>query len=74
VEEWGSSVSDTVKLGYAAFSNISYEGEWDTGISREEWDEMTDNEREEEITQIVFNDIDVWVKDVGEGRGRVTPD
>jgi hypothetical protein len=74
VEEWGSSVSDTVKLGYTAFSNISYEGEWDTGISREEWDEMTDNEREEEITQIVFNDIDVWVKDVGEGRGRVTPD
>lgn len=42
----------TVKIGYSAFSNISFRGIWDTGIERAEWDEMPEKEHNE-----IFNEI-----------------
>lgn len=52
-------MSDTVKMHYSAFSNISYHGEWDTCIDRQDWNEMSDTEKQEVIIQLVFEDIDV---------------
>lgn len=47
-------MSDTVKVRYSSGKNITFEGELDTHISREEWDEMTDKEKDE-----VYDDM-VW--------------
>lgn len=40
----------TVKLQYSSWENITFRGEIDTGIDREDWDQMTDSEKDEVYT------------------------
>jgi hypothetical protein len=49
----------TVKLQYAATSNISFHGVWDTGVEREEWNEMSEEERDGFYEEAVFSLIDI---------------
>lgn len=53
-------MADTVKLGYSSMRNISFKGVIDTEVSREQWDEMTDAEKDEEITDALFYLVDIW--------------
>jgi len=52
---------DTVKLGYSAPSNSSFEGVWDTGFTRAEWDKMSEKERDQELADALFALVDIWV-------------
>lgn len=54
----------TVKLGYASMKNISFKGEVDTRIPQEDWDEMTEQEKDGAISDIAADLVDIWV--VGE--------
>ena len=55
-------MSDTVKLRYSAASNISFHGKYDTGITREDWDEMSWSERDDVITDALYYLVDIdWV-------------
>lgn len=49
-----------VVLKMSAFSNITYRNEYETGYTKEEWDELSDKRRDDIITEAVFEDIDVW--------------
>lgn len=53
----------TVKLGYESSSNITFHGEIDTGYTREEWDDLTEADRREHLTDAVFELVDIYVKD-----------
>lgn len=56
-------MSDTVKLSYAASSNITFRGDYDTGYTREEWDDLTAPEQNEVITDALYYLVDIWVED-----------
>ncbi|MFC3504431.1 hypothetical protein ACFOOK_26165 [Micromonospora krabiensis] len=53
----------SVVLKFSAFSNITYGYEYDTGYSRDEWNSMTDTQRDWEMNQALWNDIDCWDED-----------
>lgn len=55
-------MSDTVKFGYGAASNITFHGTYDTGIEREDWDEMSNDERESVETQALYDLVELWVE------------
>jgi len=52
-------MSDTVKLHYAAASNITFHGQYDTGISQEEWDEMSYEEQDAVTTQALYDLVEI---------------
>ena len=49
----------TVKLRYSASSNITFHGEIDTQIERQEWEEMSQKEQDEIISDVLFELIDI---------------
>lgn len=53
-----------VVLKFSAFSNITYNNEYDTGRTREEWDALTESQRDAIIDEAVWSDIDCWDEDV----------
>lgn len=53
-------MEDTIKLRYSASSNITFRGEIDTGISREEWGEMSEEEQAEVIQDVAAELVDIW--------------
>jgi hypothetical protein len=64
VKENSSPTSyQTDKLGYASSSNISFNGKWDTGIEREEWDEMSDHEKAAVENECIWELVDIWVEE-----------
>lgn len=56
-------MSDTVRLGYSSSKNISFNGQVDTGISWDEWNEMTSAEQEEEMQTQLNELVEMWVED-----------
>jgi hypothetical protein len=58
------SSEETIRFGYASSKNISFRGEVDTGITREDWAEMSDAEKDEAVNEAVAELVEVWV--VGE--------
>ncbi len=54
-------MSDTIKFGYSASSNISFNGEIDTGITREEWAQMSEKEQDQEMDQAIYGLVDIYV-------------
>lgn len=52
-----------VILKMTAMSNITYNNEYDTGITVEEWAEMTPEERVEVMQEALWDDIDVTPTD-----------
>lgn len=57
----------TVKLRYDSSSNITFHGEVDTGIEREEWEEMTENMKIDAISEELFNLVDIYEIEEDEG-------
>lgn len=56
-------MSDTIKFGYSASSNITFRGEIDTGITREEWEAMSKKEQEQELDEAIYGLVDIYVMD-----------
>lgn len=56
------SEEKTVVLKFAASSNVSYRYEYDTGLTREEWDELPDIEQQDYFEEAIWGDIDGWVE------------
>lgn len=48
---------DPVILEYSSSTNISFHGETAVGITWSEWREMSDTEKNEAITDVVFNGL-----------------
>lgn len=53
----------TVRFGYSASSNISFHGEIETGITREDWEAMSEAERDREMDEAIYGLVDIYVKD-----------
>jgi hypothetical protein len=51
---------ETVVLNYAALSNITFHGKWDTGIPRSEWEEMTMEEQDQVFTNALYEIVEIW--------------
>lgn len=50
----------TVVLKFSAWSNISYDYSFDTGLTREEWDDLSGKDQEDYYHEAIWNDIDGW--------------
>lgn len=50
----------TVVLKFSAFSNISYRYEYDTMLTREEWNELSDEDQQAIYNEAIWNDIDYF--------------
>lgn len=55
-------MSETIKITYSAPSNITFRGEIDTDISREEWAEMSQKEQAEVIDDRIGELLDIGIK------------
>lgn len=53
----------TVKLRYESNKNITFHGEIDTQISREDWDEYSEDTQRDVIQEFLNDLVDVWVVD-----------
>lgn len=53
-------MEDYVVFKYAAPSNVSFMGEYETCIPREEWNEMTDEEKQEAFFDVAFELVEIW--------------
>lgn len=54
-------MNETVKLGVQSHINIGFDHVLDTGMPRDEWDELTADERNSCISDAVWDILDVWV-------------
>ncbi len=52
-----------VILKMCAYSNISYNNEYETGISIEEWAEMSKHDRDDVMVQAMWEDIEIVASD-----------
>jgi hypothetical protein len=52
---------EQVKLGYSSPQNSSFEGEIQTGYSREEWDSLSAGAKDEIIDSELYDLVDIWV-------------
>lgn len=49
-----------VRLKYSSWKNVSFHGTLDTGIDREEWDEMGPQEKEEVFNENLNRLVDIY--------------
>ncbi len=56
-------MSAEVVLVFTAFSNISYRHTYETGMTRDEWDALSDKERGDIYDEAVWSDIEVVDED-----------
>lgn len=55
-------MSDKVILTYSASSNISFRGEVELDITREEWNAMPREEQDQVVAEELSNLVDIGVK------------
>jgi AAA+ ATPase superfamily predicted ATPase len=53
------SENDMVTFSYSSMKNVSFQGEVETGITVGEWDEMSERERNEVVSDVVHNLVEV---------------
>jgi len=56
-------MSKNVLVKIASHANITFHEEEDTGYTREEWAELTQEEQDSVVDECVFSAIDVWIDD-----------
>lgn len=54
------SEDKTVRLGYASSSNISFSGTLDTGVTRADWDEMSEKDRADTRDELLYELVDLF--------------
>lgn len=56
-------MSNTVEIHLASSMNISFRHSLDTGVTREDWDEMSDEEQVEFVVDLIFESgaVEWWV-------------
>lgn len=56
-----------IKINYSAGSNISYRGTWELDIDDQEWEEMSEKQRQDTIDDFaaeeLFNDVEWHVSE-----------
>jgi hypothetical protein len=55
-------MDETIKLTYSAPSNITFHGEIDTGISPQDWAEMSQENQNEVIQEYVNELVNIGIK------------
>ena len=55
-----TSKEKTVVLKFSAWSNISYNYSYDTMLTREEWNGLSDEEINATYNEAIWNDIEGW--------------
>lgn len=53
-------MSDEVKIGYASSSNVTFHGELETGMTRQEWEELGEEGQKELMEEMVWELIEMW--------------
>lgn len=53
----------TVKFRYSSWQNISFKGLIDSGVDREDWNEMTDQEQRDVEYEVMNRLVDLEVED-----------
>lgn len=56
-----------IQFGYDSSENVSFHGVVESDIEDSEWDEMTQEEQTEEMTQALWELVDMYVIRNGEG-------
>lgn len=56
-------MSDTVLIHYCASSNSHFNGVIDTGITKSDWAEMSEEQRDRAVDDEIYNLIDISVED-----------
>lgn len=56
-------MQDEQILAYASSKNITFRGELNTGMTKQEWQALSDAERDEVVTQMVWELVQIWEKD-----------
>lgn len=54
------SEDKTVRLGYSSSSNISFSGTLDTGVTRADWDEMSEKDRADTRDELLYELVDLF--------------
>lgn len=54
------SEEKTVRFGYSSSANISMVGTVDSGITREDWDALSEEEQREEVTQLAHELVELF--------------
>lgn len=55
-------MDDEVKIQYASSHNITFRGEIETGISRADWDAMSQEEQDQVMDEVVWDLVQLWVE------------
>ncbi len=56
-------MSDKLIFGYSASSNISFRGTVETEIDLVDWKEMSSEEQNQIMDEVVYDLIDVWTNE-----------
>jgi hypothetical protein len=52
-------MAGTVKFRYGSWNNITFHGVLDSGVEREDWEEMTMVEQNEVMSELLFGLVDM---------------
>ncbi len=58
-----SSDTDTIRFGYESSKNITFRGEVETDITRDQWEAMSQKERDEAMNEAIWDLVQLWVVD-----------
>lgn len=58
-----SDPDEMIMFKYASNHNITFEGEEESGYTREEWNELPQKAKDEAVEDFLWGLVDVWVDD-----------
>lgn len=53
----------TVRYGYSSNTNISFNGTVDTGYTREEWEDLSDDAKNRTLDELIYELVDLFELD-----------
>lgn len=56
-------MEDEQVFRYASNRNITFRGELSTGMTKQEWRDLSDSERDEFLNEMVWELVEIWEKD-----------
>lgn len=55
-------MEDEVEIQYASSHNITFRGSVGTGLTRAEWDALSDEEKDQIMDETVWDLVELWVE------------